>query len=359
MGTSKQLPISVIIPSYNHEFFIAEAIESVLDQTQKPQEIVVIDDVSADKSRKILKNYSSHIKVIYHDRNMGGAETLNTGIRNSHSDYIAILNSDDSWVLDKLEKQFHFMAENSLDASFSQAQIIDSNSKVLTSPPSIFSVFNLSKPIGGSFLNHFFYRGNFLCHPSLLVKRKMYSQTGLYQSGLEQLPDFAKWIDFAKVGKIRILPEPLTNYRYLPGLNASSQKIEQNQIRTRNELYLIFSTFFDGVSRENIEKFFAERLSNLTGAQKELALYDPATALLLSHPEGSLATQALFAGVLRLWKQDDLGLITGMELLRSLLGQMEINLKPNSRAIPSGSGAGKSRKHRLSRQYLSRIKNAQ
>ena len=275
METSDKLPITAIIPSYNHENYLSEAIESVLDQTKKPSEILVIDDCSTDSSRSVIQRYSNHVSIIQHDQNKGGAETLNTGIRNSTQEFVAILNSDDTWVRNKLEKQIDYMQSNSLDACFSQANIMNAKSEVLENPPRFFSVFEMSEPVGGSYIHHFFYRGNFLCHPSLLVKREMYSRCGLYNSGLEQLPDFAKWIDFTKHGKIGIVPEKLTNYRYLESENASSQKLLRNQIRTRNEVYLIFSSIFDDLPRARIEESFSNEISRLTGVYKELAEIDP------------------------------------------------------------------------------------
>jgi glycosyltransferase involved in cell wall biosynthesis len=325
MPEAIKLPISVIIPSYNHGKFISEAIESVLTQTQVPEEVLVVDDFSKDESRKILQKFSKHVRIISHTQNLGGAATLNTGIDNTKKEFIAVLNSDDTWNKDKLEKQFSYINSEKLDVCFTKARIIDSESKSMVNPPAFFNVFNLSKPTGGNFLNHFFYRGNFLCHPSMLAKRQMFSKNGFYNSGLEQLPDFAKWIDFAKGGHIGILSEELTNYRYLPGKNASSQKIVKNQIRTRNELYLIFSSFFDGIPKNKIEELFAIEITKLDGVSQELAKIDPAVALLLNHPEPSLAEQALYAGISRIWRKSNSLSSLEQEILRSVLNNIQLN----------------------------------
>jgi glycosyltransferase involved in cell wall biosynthesis len=330
MASVSKLPVSTIIPSYNHEKYIGEAIESVLEQSKPPSEIIVVDDCSTDKSRKVLQKYSKHLQVIEHTKNLGGSAALNTGINCSSEFYVSILNSDDTWEADKLEKQLDFMDSENLDVSFTRANIIDLDTKIIKNPPTFFSVFNLEEPIGGSFLNHFFYRGNFLCHPSILAKREMYLQFGLYQKGFEQLPDFAKWIDFAKGGQIGIHSEKLTNYRYLPGKNASSQQVLNNQIRTRNELYLIFSTFFDGLEKSKILNLFSSEISNLDSAGRELAEIDPGTALLMNHPEVSLADQALLAGIYRIWGNSNSLTTADQELIRSLLGKLEISIRISS-----------------------------
>lgn len=357
MEKSETLPITVIIPSYNHEKYVSEAIESVLDQSQKPSQIIVVDDCSNDSSRSVLQQYSSFISIIHHDENMGGAETLNTGVTSSTQEFIAILNSDDTWASNKLERQFDYMQSNALDACFTQATIMNSKSEILENPPRFFSVFEMTEPTGGSYLHHFFYKGNFLCHPSLLVKRNMYSKAGLYNGGLDQLPDFAKWIDFTKVGQIGILPEKLINYRYLESENASSQKTLQNQIRTRNEMYLIFSTIFDGIPIARIEDSFKDELSRLTGIYKDVAAIDPATALLLTNPEGSLAKQALYAGILRLQNKSNIHQGPGRIFLRSVLSQLEIDIKTISIDTPPDVGDPNTRFMRFSKKLIARILN--
>ena len=357
METSQKLPITAIIPSFNHEKYLSEAIESVLDQSKKPSQIIVIDDCSTDSTRKVLDKYSNHVTILLHHQNMGGAETLNTGIKNSTQDYVAILNSDDTWVKDKLEKQFDFMRSNSLDACFTQAHIMNAESEILKNPPRFFSVFEMSKPTGGSYIHHFFYKGNFLCHPSLLVKKEMYSKAGLYNGALEQLPDFAKWIDFIKHGEIGILPEKLINYRYLETENASSQKLLQNQIRTRNEVYLIFRTIFDDIPKSTIEESFKNELSRMDGVHKELASIDPATALLLTNPEGSLANQALYSGILRLENKIDSREESERIFLRSILGQIEIGVKPITLTKSPDVGDPNTRLIRSGKKMLSRMIN--
>ena len=76
MNNRETLPIATIIPSYNHEKYIGEAIESVLDQSKKSSEILIVDDCSTDGSRAVLDRYSKHVSIIHHEKNMGGAETF-------------------------------------------------------------------------------------------------------------------------------------------------------------------------------------------------------------------------------------------------------------------------------------------
>ena len=109
--------ISVIIPVYNRDSSLKDAVESVLLQTYKPSEIIIIDDGSFISAKDILKNYLSHVKIISHKSNMGVSAARNTGVINSSSKYIAFLDSDDIFLPNKLEMQLKFMKDNSYKIS--------------------------------------------------------------------------------------------------------------------------------------------------------------------------------------------------------------------------------------------------
>ena len=106
--------ISVIVPCYNHEKFITQCIESIINQSYKNFELIVIDDGSTDSSPEILKTLQNKYKFILEiQTNIGGANTVNKGIiKYAKGKYVTLCASDDFWALDKLEKQIHFMENN-------------------------------------------------------------------------------------------------------------------------------------------------------------------------------------------------------------------------------------------------------
>ena len=105
--------VSVIIPVYNSSKHIKECLESVINQTYKNIEIIVVDDASSDNSVEIIKNINdSRIKILELKQNIGVARARNKGIEIAVGDYICFLDSDDYWVLDKLEKQVEFIEKN-------------------------------------------------------------------------------------------------------------------------------------------------------------------------------------------------------------------------------------------------------
>lgn len=114
--------VSIIMPAYNAEKFIAESIESVLAQTYPNFELIVIDDCSPDQTVEIVQNYVSkdkRVKFFKKERNQGVAEARNTGLNHAKGDFVAFLDSDDKWVEDKLEKQLAVLKErNDIDVVY-------------------------------------------------------------------------------------------------------------------------------------------------------------------------------------------------------------------------------------------------
>lgn len=104
--------ISVIIPFYNREQFIDEAVQSVLAQTLPPIEIIIVNDCSAESSRRYLDRYCNVCRIIDLPKNVGLAGSRNVGIREARGRFIALLDDDDIWLLDKLEVQRAYLEEH-------------------------------------------------------------------------------------------------------------------------------------------------------------------------------------------------------------------------------------------------------
>jgi glycosyltransferase involved in cell wall biosynthesis len=120
--------ISIITPNYNCSKFIAGTIESVLAQTYQNWEMIIVDDCSTDGSYVIALEYAKKEKriVVYRmEHNSGTALCRNKAIELSKGQYLAFLDSDDLWMPEKLEKQLHFMQENSCDFCFTEYEHID------------------------------------------------------------------------------------------------------------------------------------------------------------------------------------------------------------------------------------------
>ena len=105
--------VSVIIPIHNSAQYIEQCIDSVINQTYKNLEIIIVDDKSTDDGIKIIKNKNDErIKIIELEDNGGAGIARNKGIENSTGDFICFIDSDDFWVLDKIERQLEFIEKN-------------------------------------------------------------------------------------------------------------------------------------------------------------------------------------------------------------------------------------------------------
>ena len=117
--------VSIITPSFNSSKYIKETVDSVLRQTYENWELIIVDDGSKDSSANIIKdltNTDTRIKGFYLDKNIGAAEARNVAILQAKGKYIAFLDSNDLWELEKLEKQISFMQTEDIAFSFSTYQ---------------------------------------------------------------------------------------------------------------------------------------------------------------------------------------------------------------------------------------------
>lgn len=120
--------ISIIIPVYNAEKFLDETINTVLNQTYKNFELILVNDGSKDKSVDVIKKHNDkRIKLIDNKNNKGAALSRNDGIRKAKGRYICFLDADDLWNKEKLEKQINFMKEKECAFSFTGYEFANEN----------------------------------------------------------------------------------------------------------------------------------------------------------------------------------------------------------------------------------------
>lgn len=124
--------VSVIMPAYNAERTIVEAIESVLNQTFTDFELIVINDDSKDGTLQIIKDFISkdkRVKLINNENNLGVSESRNKGVTSAKGEFIAFLDSDDMWRNDKLEKQLEIMKNCDAALSYTASAFINQSGK--------------------------------------------------------------------------------------------------------------------------------------------------------------------------------------------------------------------------------------
>lgn len=127
--------VSVIIPVYNREFYVGNTIESAINQTYRPLEIIIIDDCSTDKSLDIIKRYAAEypgrIKCYRLEKNQGVTAARNIGLRFAKGQYIAFQDSDDLWKPDKIVKQIELLKKTNAVLCYTAIEIVNEHNKVI------------------------------------------------------------------------------------------------------------------------------------------------------------------------------------------------------------------------------------
>lgn len=209
--------VSVVIPSFNHANFIAEAVTSVLAQDFCDIEVIVVDDASSDRSVEIVEGFCDpRLQLIALPQNVGGAEALNIGFANASGAFLAVCNSDDVWESGKISAQLSVMkAAPQLGAVFTQVHWIDGRSQTLEGykRPVYHGIFRQPNRTRSGWLRHLLQEGNCLCHPSVLMRREMRQAVGPYNNLLRQLPDYEMWLRSVMLSDIFVMPQPLIRFR--------------------------------------------------------------------------------------------------------------------------------------------------
>ncbi len=217
--------VSVIIPAYNGARFLPEAIESVLAQTYKDYEIIVVDDGSTDNTKEILKPYFDKIKYI-HQQNQGAATARNTGIRHSQGEYIAFLDADDVWLPEKLHTQVYYLDNNPEVAMVYSRSFTISGDGELISKKSSYKDFP-----SGEIFNILFLHSFFIYTSTVVVRRRILDTVGLFDESLITSEDRDLWLRIAREFKVSGITKYLCKYRNTDGSLSKNKEIPFNEKR--------------------------------------------------------------------------------------------------------------------------------
>jgi len=204
--------VSVVVPSYNHEAYIEECLLSIINQTYKSIEVIVIDDGSKDHSCEILDRMQKQYGfVLVFQENQGVSKTLNKAIRRyAHGKYINCLASDDFMMLDKIEKQVRFLEENpDVDLVFGKVYMVDEKSQIMKDRK-IFEPFDEPvKHIPFELL----IENNRVPAPSVMFRREIWEKCEGFNEDTV-IEDFDLWLKIAYAGKMVYLNDYFACYRW-------------------------------------------------------------------------------------------------------------------------------------------------
>jgi glycosyltransferase involved in cell wall biosynthesis len=211
--------VSVIMPVYNSEKYLREAIESILNQTYPNFEFIIIDDGSTDNSYKIAKSYKdSRIKIFRHKKNKGIVDSLNEGIKKSTGKYIIRMDSDDISMSKRIKTQVLFMEKN-LNVGVCGSWI-----KVFGAKNYTWKTEVLDKHIR---VKLFFESA--IAHPSACIRKLVLDKYSLvYQKKYEYVEDYMLWLELSKVSQLANISQTLLKYRLHSSQIGSKKSTNQN-----------------------------------------------------------------------------------------------------------------------------------
>ena len=249
--------VSVVMTSYNHEKYLAGAIESVINQTFGDFELIIIDDASSDGSQDIISQYQQkdpRIRPIFHERNMGISRTTNDGFIAAKGEYVAYVQSDDLWMPDKLQKQMEILENNPDLVVWSDATIIDeagdSTGRLFTE-----KYHAQDKPKSGNLFSSLS-SSNYICGQSMVLKAEV-AQEIQFDPELIYANDYKFMLELSRKCGFYFVDEPLVQYR-IHGDNSISKNRDIWSKDGYNLSRYLLTNYAEEFSKNVIAKCYAK-----------------------------------------------------------------------------------------------------
>ena len=219
--------VSVVIPTYNYAHFVADAVDSALAQTHEPVEVIVVDDGSTDDTAAVLGRFGERITTI-RKPNGGLSSARNAGIRAARGDFIAILDADDVWMPDKVQRQLALLRDHAgAGAIGCGAELVDGQGRLKSirlfpapsggRPERLRAVLLREQWVGGS-------------GSGALIPAQVLERVGLFDEELTAAEDWDMWLRIVAEYPVFNVPEPLVRIRqHHTGTFRNAQKMERNQ----------------------------------------------------------------------------------------------------------------------------------
>lgn len=216
--------VSAVIPTYNRHAFVGRAIASVLAQTYTHYELIVVDDGSTDRTMSLLKTYGERVQVI-HQNNRGVSAARNTGIRAAKGAFIALLDSDDSWLPKKLERQVKYFQTNPRALVCQTEEIWVRNGKRVN-----------PKKRHQKFSGMIFEKTLPLClvSPSAaMIRKSLFDEVGCFDESFPACEDYDLWLRITWKHPIHLIDTPLiVKYGGHPDQLSRMPELDKYRIRS-------------------------------------------------------------------------------------------------------------------------------
>ena len=223
--------VSIIIPAYNMADLTAQTVESILAQTYKNIEIIVVDDGSKDKTRERMLSFDDKIKYVYKE-NGGACSARNVGIRMAQGEYIGLIDCDDLYLPNKVELCVNFLEKNpGCGFVYTDAYYIDINNQMIRRHS-----YARSKISG--WIKEKLIISNVICNSTVILRKDCLEKTGLFDETIFPPADWDMWLKLSEHFKAGYIDQPLTKYR------VTSSGCFNNMETTRRESLIVLDNFF-------------------------------------------------------------------------------------------------------------------
>lgn len=266
------MKVSVLVPSYNHETYIEECIDSILSQTHKDLELIISDDNSKDKTIKKIKKYSDkRIRLFDQKKNLGICKNLNFLTKKIQGKFFCYSGSDDFFDKYKIERQLNFMLAKKIDFSFTHVNFINNKSEFVKDNDNyMLGNFNVNNRPIGEWFNTFFYKGNILNAPTSMFRESL-KKIIYFDEKYEYSQDFKVYIDLMLLGKkFDILNEKLTYYRLHQNNNSKRDKSNINKGFLEN--FLIKEHIITNLRKNHINSYLLKDKVKNNKNQKKILI---------------------------------------------------------------------------------------
>lgn len=238
--------VSVVLPTYNRAGIIHNSIKSVLNQTVKDYEIIIVDDCSTDNTLEVINRFNDkRIKYIRHKKRKGGSAARNTGIKCSNTEYIAFLDSDDEWFPTKLEKQINKFDYSSKDIGLLYTWLIhygkDGN-PLFTSKPNE----------KGNLLRKLLIKNIIGSASSVMVRKNVFASIGGFDESLPARQDMDLWVRISQNFLIDVVPEILAKI----SRQNKYERISSNKIKLLTAREQFYQKYKKLLRKENLTYFY-------------------------------------------------------------------------------------------------------
>lgn len=225
--------VSVLMPSFNYERYLPLAVNSVLAQTYSDLELIIVDDCSSDRSRAIAEDYAradDRVRAVVHPVNRGLAATRNTALAASSGKFIALCDADDIWLPEKLKHQIDaFRGREELGLVHSDALIMDA--KGYLTGQQFSRLFHRKNQRTSGHLFDELCRRNFICVPSVVLRREAILYAGGFEESLRSLEDWVCWTKISRNYQFEYIEAALVQYRmHSASLSHNSKGMARNRI---------------------------------------------------------------------------------------------------------------------------------